>query len=76
MPDDVAVIGFDDLPPLEETTETLLMTVHQDIEGMGCLMARLLFQRIQGTDDASSRPADHRLPPVITPTHLVLRETA
>lgn len=76
VPDDVAVIGFDDLPPLEETSEPLLTTVHQDIEGMGRLMARLLFQRIQATDDASGTRTGHRPHPVITPTHLVLRETA
>ncbi|MEV8037460.1 LacI family DNA-binding transcriptional regulator [Streptomyces sp. NPDC086182] len=76
VPDDVAVIGFDDLPLLAETGEPLLTTVHQDIEGMGRLMARLLFQRIRGADEASGSRTGNRPHPVITPTHLVLRETA
>lgn len=73
VPEDVAVIGFDDLPPLAETTEPLLTTVHQDIEGMGRLMARLLFERIPAT---SLDDGGHSLHRVITPTHLILRKTA
>ncbi|WP_392958374.1 LacI family DNA-binding transcriptional regulator [Streptomyces sp. LN245] len=72
VPDDVAVIGFDDLPLPEERNEPSLTTVHQDIEGMGRLMARLLFQRIQNTDDTPAGRTDS----VITPTRLILRETA
>jgi DNA-binding LacI/PurR family transcriptional regulator len=45
VPKDVAVVGFDNLAPIAEATSPPLTTVHQDIEGMGRLMARLLFNR-------------------------------
>ncbi len=44
MPDDVAVVGFDDMLPIAEQTEPPLTTVRQDIEEMGRLMARLLLR--------------------------------
>ncbi|MFE2296935.1 LacI family DNA-binding transcriptional regulator [Streptomyces sp. NPDC059445] len=72
VPDDVAVVGFDDLPLPEEGNEPLLTTVRQDIEGMGRLMARLLFRRIHNT----GAPAAGGTDPVVTPTRLILRETA
>jgi DNA-binding LacI/PurR family transcriptional regulator len=62
VPDDVAVVGFDDLTAIAEATDPALTTVHQDIEEMGRLMARLLFD---GTDAA-----------VVTPTRLVVRASA
>ncbi|MGX1541790.1 LacI family DNA-binding transcriptional regulator [Streptomyces adustus] len=74
VPADVAVVGFDDLAPIAETTEPPLTTVHQDIEGMGRLMARLLCDR------TSRRPlqgdGSRSLPSVITPTRLVIRNSA
>ncbi|MFH9615119.1 substrate-binding domain-containing protein [Streptomyces pratensis] len=44
VPEDVAVVGFDDLPSLAESMDPPLATVHQDIVGMGRTMARLLFR--------------------------------
>ncbi|MGW6056684.1 LacI family DNA-binding transcriptional regulator [Streptomyces sp. NPDC055189] len=74
VPEDVAVVGFDDLPAIAESTEPPLTTVHQDIEGMGRLMAQVLFKR------ASEQPAsgDGSPPPssVVTPTRLVVRQSA
>lgn len=49
VPEDVAVVGFDDLASIAEATHPPLTTVYQDIEGMGRLMARLLFNRAWGT---------------------------
>ncbi|MGW0929969.1 LacI family DNA-binding transcriptional regulator [Streptomyces sp. NPDC002644] len=73
VPDDVAVVGFDDLASLAEGTDPPLTTVRQDIEGMGRLMARLLFQRnAEPSGDRAVRP----LSSVIVPTSLVLRESA
>ncbi|MEV5146854.1 LacI family DNA-binding transcriptional regulator [Streptomyces sp. NPDC052727] len=73
VPDDVAVIGFDDLPPLAEAMDPPLTTVHQDIEGMGRLMARLLFRPASDpSEDGGIQP----LTSVITPTRLVLRQSA
>ncbi|MDF2272046.1 LacI family DNA-binding transcriptional regulator [Streptomyces coacervatus] len=71
VPQDVAVIGFDGLDSLAEPTDPPLSTVHQDIEGMGRLMARLLFKQ---TGHAQSHDRDPTS--VITPTRLVLRESA
>ncbi|WP_375546890.1 LacI family DNA-binding transcriptional regulator [Streptomyces gossypii] len=74
VPEDVAVVGFDDLATIAESTEPPLTTVHQDIEGMGRLMARLLFDR------TSDRPppggGTHTLSSVVTPTRLVMRRSA
>ena len=43
VPDDVAVVGFDDMLPIAEQTDPPLTTVRQDIEEMGRLMARRLL---------------------------------
>ncbi|MFC4500410.1 MULTISPECIES: LacI family DNA-binding transcriptional regulator [Streptomyces] len=64
VPEDVAVVGFDDLTSIAETTDPPLTTVHQDVEEMGRLMARLLFEH--GTGRTS----------VIVPTRLVRRRSA
>lgn len=69
VPDDVAVVGFDDMASVVELTDPALTTIHQDIEGMGRLMVKLLMQLL---DEAGSpAPAS-----VITPTSLVRRASA
>ncbi|MEU9020860.1 LacI family DNA-binding transcriptional regulator [Actinomadura sp. NPDC048394] len=67
VPDDVAVIGFDDsaAAPLADPP---LSSVHQSPEEMGVAMARLLVSRIRGEAVAD--------PVVIMRPHLVLRESA
>lgn len=74
VPGDVAVVGFDDLTSIAEATDPPLTTVHQDIEEMGRLMARLLCNRTSH----QSLPGDgpQSLPSVVTPTRLVLRNSA
>ncbi|MEE1742262.1 LacI family DNA-binding transcriptional regulator [Streptomyces sp. BE147] len=69
VPEDVAVVGFDDMASVAEVTEPPLTTVRQDVEGMGRLMVRLLMQRLNGTGDEATAS-------VITPTELVLRASA
>ncbi|WAZ26382.1 LacI family transcriptional regulator [Streptomyces cinnabarinus] len=69
VPDDVAVVGFDDMPSVVELTDPALTTVHQDIEGMGRLMVKLLMRLLDET--GSPAPAS-----VITPTSLVRRASA
>ncbi|MDN3022547.1 LacI family DNA-binding transcriptional regulator [Streptomyces sp. S.PB5] len=64
VPEDVAVVGFDDLAEIAEATDPPLTTVHQDVGEMGRLMARLLFE---GPAEPSS---------VVVPTRLVLRDSA
>ncbi|QFG20812.1 LacI family DNA-binding transcriptional regulator [Actinomadura sp. WMMB 499] len=67
VPDDVAVIGFDDsaAAPLADPP---LSTVHQSLEEMGVEMARLLVSRIGGETVAE--------PVIVLKPHLVLRESA
>ena len=66
VPDDVAVVGFDDIPAAA-TGRPPLTTVHQEIELMGRRMARLLLDRLDG-----------RVEPVqeVLPTRLVVRESS
>jgi LacI family transcriptional regulator len=67
VPDDIAVVGFDDIP-MAEHTEPPLTTVRQPTRRMGEAAARLLLDRLGGatTPDA----------PVVLPTELVVRHSA
>ncbi len=67
IPEDVAVVGFDDTP-VAVTTRPTLSTVRQPIEAMGREMARLLLRRIDDPDDAPSQ--------VVFATELVVRESS
>ncbi|MGW3913194.1 LacI family DNA-binding transcriptional regulator [Streptomyces sp. NPDC005070] len=74
VPDDVAVIGFDDMLPIAEQTDPPLTTVRQDIEEMGRLMARLLIRGLEGgpaAQDPAPDPAG-----VVLPTTIVRRASA
>ncbi len=64
VPQDVAVIGFDDLPTALESRPTL-STVRQPIEAMGREMVRLVLQQISDPDSAANE--------VVFATELVLR---
>lgn len=82
VPEDVAVVGFDDMLPLAEQSDPPLTTVRQDIERMGRLMARLLLHGTASPDDAVSAPddagpaADAPGPGLILPTTLIRRASA
>jgi DNA-binding LacI/PurR family transcriptional regulator len=67
VPDDVAVVGFEDSPSAAHA-DPPLTTVHQPVEAMGREMVRLLLARIAGTTPEE--------PLVILPTHLVVRDSA
>ncbi|AGJ58626.1 LacI family transcriptional regulator [Streptomyces sp. FT05W] len=69
VPEDVAVVGFDDMASVAEATEPPLTTVRQDVEGMGRLMVRLLMERLNSGTGAWPDS-------VITPTELVRRASA
>ncbi|MEV6950378.1 LacI family DNA-binding transcriptional regulator [Streptomyces sp. NPDC051183] len=71
VPDDVALVGFDDAELVAETADPPLTTVRQDIEGMGRLMARLLLRTLDKAQVGRSVPGS-----VITPTSLVRRASA
>ncbi|MCL6670953.1 MULTISPECIES: LacI family DNA-binding transcriptional regulator [Streptomyces] len=73
VPEDVAVIGFDDMLPVAEQADPPLTTVRQDIEGMGRLMARLLLGRLGHRTD---RDAEGTSAGVVLPTTLVRRASA
>lgn len=64
VPDDVAVVGFDDVP-LASYTEPPLTTVRQELRGMGETAARMLLSCFDGTEMPST--------PVVLPTTLVVR---
>ncbi|MGW1778523.1 LacI family DNA-binding transcriptional regulator [Streptomyces sp. NPDC002143] len=65
VPEDVAVVGFDDLASIAESTDPPLTTVHQDVPEMGRLLARLLVR------DETPQPSS-----VVVPTRLVRRASA
>lgn len=67
VPDDVAVVGFDDLP-LAMASDPQLTTVRQPMHAMGETAARLLLRHLDGTP--------LRTEPVILPTELVVRASA
>jgi DNA-binding LacI/PurR family transcriptional regulator len=65
VPEDVAVVGFDDLE-IARRTEPALTTVSQPIRGLGQEMATMLVRLIDGESPT----------PVILPTRLVVRGSA
>jgi DNA-binding LacI/PurR family transcriptional regulator len=67
VPEDVAVVGFDD-SPIATSTRPALTSVRQPIEEMGQEMARLLVDAITGSDRAPRR--------VILATELVRRASS
>ena len=54
VPDDIAVMGFDDISICKYTTPTLT-TMRQPLEKMGTLAVELLLQRIRSEDHYESR---------------------
>jgi DNA-binding LacI/PurR family transcriptional regulator len=69
VPEDVAVVGFDDMTSVVEATDPPLTTVRQDIQEMGRLMVRLLVSDL----DRGDGPAPDS---VIMETELVRRASA
>ncbi|MGA3563718.1 LacI family DNA-binding transcriptional regulator [Melissospora conviva] len=67
VPEDVAVVGFDDAP-IGRQAEPALTTVFQPVEEMGRQMAQLLIARIRGEEPAA--------PYILLPTAMVVRDSA
>ncbi|MEE1767952.1 LacI family DNA-binding transcriptional regulator [Streptomyces sp. JV185] len=67
VPDDIAVVGFDDIP-MAEHTEPPLTTVRQPTRQMGETAARMLLSHLGGTPVPDA--------PVVLPTELVVRHSA
>ena len=53
VPEDVAIVGFDDSILANQTVPTLT-SVHQPIEEMGRTMAQLLYDRIRGVESGAA----------------------
>jgi LacI family transcriptional regulator len=67
VPQDVALVGFDDTP-IASVIEPALTTVRQPIERMGSTAAELLLNLLK--DPARGESPAHR---IILPTELVIR---
>lgn len=65
VPEDMRIVGFDDLPIAQQTTPALT-TIHQDIAGGARAMVELLLRRIAGENTES----------IVMPPKLVVRGTA
>lgn len=66
VPDDVAVVGFDDLPPAEKA-DPPLTTIHQPIAQTSKLAVETLLEVLE----VGAEPVRH----IILPTKLVIRES-
>lgn len=66
VPEDVAVVGFDDSPVAIETSPALT-TVRQPIEAMGRAMVRQLLRQIDHPDEPAQR--------IVFATELVIRDS-
>ncbi|MFJ6214202.1 LacI family DNA-binding transcriptional regulator [Streptomyces sp. NPDC092296] len=67
VPEDVAVIGFDDVP-VALHTEPTLTTIRQPLREMGEAAARLLLSHLRGAPASAD--------PLVLPTSLVVRDSA
>jgi DNA-binding LacI/PurR family transcriptional regulator len=68
VPEDVAILGFDNIP-IASWVRPRLTTVAQYPDKMGYLLAKSLFQRLQGEYNGPSRRFE-------VPCHLIERESA
>lgn len=66
VPDDISIIGFDDIPLCRMLTPTLT-TIHQDIHLKGEHAVNLMLQKLEGKEPETAE--------VILPTYLVERES-
>jgi DNA-binding LacI/PurR family transcriptional regulator len=66
VPEDIAVVGFDDSPSSRYVTPRLT-TVHQPVEEMGAAMVHLLSELIADTGDP--------IEDIVLNTHLVVRDS-
>jgi DNA-binding LacI/PurR family transcriptional regulator len=69
VPQDVAVVGFDD-DPIAQCTQPALTTIRQPVEEQGFTMARHVLALIEDSSNANPNPE------TLLPTSLVCRESA
>jgi len=65
VPQDIAVVGFDDISLAAHTTPSLT-TVHQDLQRGARTLVELLLKRMEGEETST----------VLLPTKLVVRESS
>jgi DNA-binding LacI/PurR family transcriptional regulator len=78
VPDDVAVVGFDD-SPMAAFAEPALTTMRQQTVLQGRLMARMLLSRARPDltiDPDDALPAVDQVDQVVLPVSLVVRDSA
>lgn len=64
MPDDISLVGFDDIPTADYLTPTLSTTkVHSEM--MGCVGVDLLFEKIEGSRSVPVK--------IMVPTELIIK---
>jgi len=68
VPDDVSIVGYDDLP-VADFVEPGLTTVHQPMQEVGALAASLLLDQLMGV--ATLEPGARLLPAVLVERHTV-----
>jgi LacI family transcriptional regulator len=68
VPDDVSIVGYDDLP-VADFVEPGLTTVHQPMQEVGALAAGLLLDQLMGV--ATLEPGARLLPAVLVERHTV-----
>ena len=68
MPQDVALVGFDDMPFAAHMNPPLT-TIHQPIEQMGSTAVDLLIDRLH---NKLSEPVDR----ILLPTELIIRDSS
>lgn len=67
VPEDIGLVGFDDLPTASSTTPQLT-TIHQPVHEKGALAAKMLIDRIEG----QVKEPQH----LILPTNLIVRQSS
>lgn len=67
VPDDLAIVGFDD-DPLAQKLRVPLTTIAQPRDQIGRTAARMIAERIEGRRTETAR--------IILPTHLVIRQSS
>jgi LacI family transcriptional regulator len=66
VPEDISIVGFDDLN-IARLTSPQLTTIHQDVVEKGVIAARMLIDALQGQEDSARR--------VVLPVRLVSRQS-
>ncbi len=71
IPDDVALVGFDDVP-LATAVEPPLTTMRQPIDKLGFIAATVLLDQLEaGSEGKVAAEGQH----IVLPTELVIRES-